>query len=269
MLEIRHLTKRFGAVAAIDDVSMRVGAGDIVGLLGLNGAGKTTLLRMASGTLAPTGGDVFIEGRDLFDGSPESRAPVGYLPEGRPLPGDATVGEYLRFRSSLYGLSGKRADARARDLARKCGISELEGIAIERLSAGQKARCALAGSVPPAAKVLLLDEPFAGLDPAQAGAIAELIRAVSRKAAVVVSTHLLANAAKLCTRFAVLDSGRLAAERDYAGDDLADWFMAASGSTGSEAKDGAAEDAAPEASAVAATADDAGGAAESGKEAAQ
>ncbi len=225
MLEIRHLTKRFGPLAAIDDISLSVRPGEIVGLLGRNGAGKTTLLRMASGTLAPTGGEVSVDGLDLFDGSPAARALVGYLPEGCPLPCEATVGEYLRFRSSLYGLAGKRAAARARAAARSCGLRDVENTRVSSLSNGMRVRCALADAISHSAHALLLDEPLAGLDPVQIKAVLPIIEGAAKKAAVLMSTHLLSVASRICTRFIILDHGRIASSRDADGSDPADWFF--------------------------------------------
>lgn len=239
MLEIRHLTKRFGSLAAIDDVSLSVGPGEIVGLLGCNGAGKTTLLRMASGTLAPTGGDVFIDGRDLFDGSPEARAPIGYLPEGCPLPREATVGEYLRYRSMLFGLTDKRAAARARAAALSCGLGDVENARISSLSNGMRVRCALADAISHSSGALLLDEPLAGLDPVQVKAVVPIIAGAAKKAAVVMSTHLLSVSSTLCTRYVILDRGRIVAMRDAAGPDIAEWFFANAGAAHPDGKEGA------------------------------
>lgn len=262
MLELRHLTKRFGSFAAIDDVSLGVRPGEIVGLLGRNGAGKTTLLRMASGTLAPTGGEVTVDGLDLFDGSPSARALVGYLPEGCPLPRDATVGEYLRFRAALFGFTRKRAAARAREVAERCGLEEVEGVQIASISSGMRVRCALAESISHSAHALLLDEPFASLDPIQVRAVVPIIREIAKKAAVVMSTHLLADASALCTRFVVLDRGRQIAARDGGGPGLADWFFNVTGSAMVDAGATATVDAGATASgdAVATAEDDAGAA---------
>ena len=240
MLEIRHLTKRFGKLAAIDDVSLSIRPGDIVGLLGRNGAGKTTLLRMASGTLAPTGGDVSVDGLDLFDGSPDARALVGYLPEGCPLPGDATVGEYLRFRSMLFGLTEKRASARARAAAHGCGLVDVENARIASLSNGMRVRCALADAISHSAHALLLDEPLADLDPVQVKAVAAIISDFAKRAAVVMSTHLLSFASTLCTRFVILDRGRIVATRDAGGPDVADWFFSVVDAVPPARKEGAA-----------------------------
>ncbi|MGI6496661.1 MAG: ABC transporter ATP-binding protein [Kiritimatiellia bacterium] len=211
MLELRHLTRRFGAFAAVDDLSLSVAPGEIVGLLGRNGAGKSTLLRMAAGTLAPTGGEVLVGGRDLYEGSPRRRAATGFLPERAPLPPDPTVEEFLLYRSTLYGQGGRRAKVRARDAIARCGLERERHVRIGLLSQGQRIRCGIATAIVHSPKVLLLDEPLAEIDPFQLRSIAALIRGLSAKAAILLATHQLPEASRLCTRFAALRAGRLVA----------------------------------------------------------
>ena len=214
LLEARHLTRRFGPLAAVDDVSLSLSAGDIVGLLGGNGAGKSTLLRMLSGTLAPTGGEIEVDGADLFGGSPAPRAKVGFLPERCPLPLEPTVEEHLLFLSALYGQGGRRAKVRARDAIARCGLGPVRGVAIGLLSQGQRVRCGIAAASLHAPKILVLDEPLAGLDLFQAREIAALLRETAAKAAVILASHQLSGLRDLCTRFLAMRAGRIAAACD-------------------------------------------------------
>ncbi len=214
MLEIRHLTKRFGTSLALDGVSLDVRSGEIVGLLGRNGAGKTTLLRIAAGFLAPTGGRVRVGGRDLFTDSLEARRLLGYLPEGCPLYEEPTVEEYLRFRGRLKGLAGRRLKRRVREIEDRCGLETLRHTHVARLSHGQRIRVGLADAVLHEPRLLILDEPLAGLDAVQIRETRALVAAVAGQAAVVLATHLLAEAEQFCTRFVMLDAGRIVASRN-------------------------------------------------------
>lgn len=214
MLEIRHLTKRFGSMQALDGVSLDVRAGEVVGLLGRNGAGKTTLLRLAAGFLAPTGGCIRVGGLDLFSESLAARRLLGYLPEGCPLYEDPTVDEYLRFRGRLKGLAGRRLKRRVREIEDRCGLEMLRHTQIGRLSQGQRLRVGLADAVVNEPALLILDEPLAGLDAVQVREARTLIAGTAGQAAVLIATHLLAEAEQLCTRFVMLEAGRITASRN-------------------------------------------------------
>ncbi len=213
MLEIHQLGRRFGRRIALDDVSFDVAPGEIVGLLGSNGAGKTTLLRVLAGYLEPTSGDVALDGRSTFEQGLDIRRVTGYLPERCPLYDEMRVGDYLLFRARLRGLSVRRSRRRVREVVTECGLGEVVRQPIGTLSSGLRRRTGLAETLLAHPRILLLDDPLAGLDLAHGRHIRQSIVAASVRAAVIVSGHGLADLVELCTRFVVLREGRLVLTR--------------------------------------------------------
>ncbi len=212
MLEARGLVIRYGPRTAVSEVDLDLARNEILGLLGPNGAGKTTLLRRLAGLLPGQAGTVQIEGADPAL-SAEARARIGYLPEDPPLYADDTALQYVTYLAGLSGLGrGQRKPAAARTLER-VGAGELSGRLIGRLSKGQRQRVALAGAIVHSPDVLLLDEPSEGLDPRQMVALRTLLADLKRNAAIVFSTHLLAEAQAVCDRVVVIDGGRIALDR--------------------------------------------------------
>ena len=181
MIEVKHLTKRYGKHTAVDDISFTVQDGCIYGLLGPNGAGKSTTMNMITGYLAPTGGTVAIDGHDVQEEPKEAKACIGYLPEIPPLYTDMTVQEYLLFVSELKGKK-KKAD-RVQDVAQavqRAGLQEMEKRLIRNLSKGYRQRVGIAAALLGSPKVIILDEPTVGLDPAQMIEIRNLIHDLGR-----------------------------------------------------------------------------------------
>jgi len=213
MLEIHQLGRRFGRRTALDDISFDVAPGEIVGLLGANGAGKTTLLRVLAGYLEPSSGDVVFDGRSTFDLGLDIRRVTGYLPERCPLYDEMRVCDYLYFRARLRGLSVRRARRRVRETAKECGLEQVVRQRIETLSQGLRRRAGLADTLLAHPRILLLDDPLAGLDLAHGRQIRQSIVAASARAAVIISGHALAELAEVCTRFIVLRAGRLVLTR--------------------------------------------------------
>ena len=211
LVEVENLTRRFPRCLALGDVSFRVHRGEIAALLGPNGSGKTTTLRILSGFLAPTDGVVRVAGFDVTTRSLEARRRIGYLPENVPLYSEMRVDEYLAFRGRIRELRGKRLAARLRDVVERCGLGDCSRRLIGNLSRGYRQRTGLADCLLHEPEVLLLDEPLAALDPAQAQAIRDLLRGLGTACAVVFSTHALAEAEQLCHRALILNAGRLAA----------------------------------------------------------
>ncbi|MCB9947495.1 MAG: ATP-binding cassette domain-containing protein [Rhodospirillaceae bacterium] len=211
-IELDHLTRRFGALVAVDDVTFTVTRGEVVGLIGPNGAGKTTAMRMASGFLPPTAGRARICGADVQDRPLAARRALGYLPEGAPAYGDMAAGAYLRFIAGAQGLRGRTARAALDRVASLAGLAPVWRQRIDTLSKGYRRRVALAAALihdPPA---LILDEPTDGLDPNQRHEMRNLIKTMAPDKAIVISTHMLEEVAAVCTRAVVIADGRIMAD---------------------------------------------------------
>jgi len=212
MLDVEGLTKRFGAVTALDDVSFAIAEGEVVGLLGENGAGKTTTLRLLAGSLYPTAGKIFIGGRDLFREPLLAKRKVGYLPEQLPLDGRMRVRAYLDYVGRLRGLSSRdRADG-VRHVLAVCGLEGVAERGIAALSRGLRTRVGLAQALVHNPELVLLDEPTAGLDPQQVLRMRELILSLSGHHTILFSSHNLHEVSECCKRVVVLKEGRVAAE---------------------------------------------------------
>jgi ABC-2 type transport system ATP-binding protein len=191
LIQVSHLTRRYGAHVAVDDVSFEVGKGEVVGFLGPNGAGKSTTLRVLAGFLGPTSGTVKVAGHDVVDDSFEARRAVGYMPESVPLYPEMRVVEYLRFRAELKRAPrGKRA-AWVDDAMAKAHVLDVAHKRIAHLSRGYRQRVGIADAIVARPPVVVLDEPTAGLDPNQIRETRALIRELGREHTVVVSTHIL------------------------------------------------------------------------------
>jgi len=210
MLEVSQIVRKFGRRTVLDGVSFDVAPGEIVGVLGANGAGKTTLMRVMAAYLEPGAGDVRFGGRSVFADRVGYHGALGYLPERCPLYDDMRVADYLTFRGRLRGLSRRRTARRLKDVAASCGLSEVLRQPIGALSAGFRRRVGLADALVAQPKVLLLDDPFTGLDAAHACSLRRTVAAASVRSAVVLTGHDVAGLAEICTRFLVLRDGRTA-----------------------------------------------------------
>src|SRR5437899_6479922 len=212
MIEVRDLTKTFGAVEAVRDISCRVEAGEIVGFLGPNGAGKTTTMRILAGIFPPTSGEIRIAGRDPACDPLACRRAVGYFPEYAPFYPDLRVAGYLRFVARMKRLA--RAE-RPRAVAQVLAWCGLEGVARRRvgtLSKGCRQRVGLAQALCGDPPILILDEPTIGLDPGQVVEIRDLVRALGGSRTVFFSSHILSEVEALCERVIVVAGGRLVGE---------------------------------------------------------
>ena len=212
MIEAIHLTRRFGDLTAVDDVSFTVPEGEIVGILGPNGAGKTTTIRMLTGFLPPTAGRVAFGGRDLFAGDATVRRELGYLPENVALYPEMRVDEYLSWRGRLEGMDRASLRRRLGEVVERCLLGEVRRQVIGTLSKGYRQRVGLAAAILHEPGVLVLDEPTVGLDPKQIIAIRELIRELGRERTLLLSTHILPEVELLCRRVLIIDRGRIVAE---------------------------------------------------------
>ncbi len=211
MIEVSHLSKRYGRHLAVRDISFSVSNGEIVGFLGPNGAGKTTTLRMLTGFLPPTSGSATIAGFDIFRESIEARKRIGYMPENVPLYDDMRVREYLLFRAKLKGLSSRDARRRVTDVTDTCGLNEVRRKMIKTLSKGYRQRVGLADALVHEPELLILDEPTNGLDPIQIRQIRELIKRLSRNHTVIISSHILSEVEMIANRVIIIDNGQIKA----------------------------------------------------------
>jgi ABC-2 type transport system ATP-binding protein len=211
MIKVENLSKRFGRIKAVDNVSFEVGRGEIVGFLGPNGAGKTTTMRILSCFMPATGGQVTIDGLDVFTQSLAVRRKIGYMPEQAPLYPDMRVVEYLRYRGGLKGLRGRRLRRRVDDVLVRCGLVGVERRVIAQLSKGYRKRLGLADSLVNEPELLILDEPTIGLDPHQIRHIRELIKGLAHRQTVLLSSHILSEVEMICERVLIINKGQIVA----------------------------------------------------------
>ncbi|WP_192820594.1 gliding motility-associated ABC transporter ATP-binding subunit GldA [Rufibacter sp. LB8] len=215
-IEIKDLTKLYGAQAAVDHVSFTVGTGEIVGFLGPNGAGKSTTMKIATCYLPPSSGTVLVNGHDVLEEPKEVRRQVGYLPEHNPLYLDMYVREYLHFVGKLHGLGGSELTARTNEMIQLCGLDREKHKKIGALSKGYRQRVGLAQAMIHDPAVLILDEPTTGLDPNQIVEIRALIKEVGQAKTVLFSTHIMQEVSALCDRVLIINQGKLVADSPVA-----------------------------------------------------
>ena len=211
VIEVSGLTKRYGKNTAVDHLSFRVKKGQIYGFLGPNGAGKTTTMNMLTGYLAPTEGQIRIDGHDISEEPVEARRRIGYLPEIPPLYLDMTPLEYLRFAAELKGVAKEKRESEVERVMEKTQIQDMQERLIRHLSKGYRQRVGLAQALLGDPEVLILDEPMAGLDPKQIIEIRELIRSLGKKHTVILSSHILSEITSICDHVMIISHGKLAA----------------------------------------------------------
>ncbi len=209
MLSIRNLSKRFGPIHAVDNVSFSVKRGEVLGFLGPNGAGKSTTMKMITGFLAPTSGTAVVCDHDVLKEPVAVKAKIGYLPEGAPAYPDMTPAAFLGFIAGIRGYSGGKKDARIERAARLVQIEDVMNQPIDTLSKGFKRRVGLAQAILHDPEVLILDEPTDGLDPNQKHEVRTLIQNMARDKAIIISTHILEEVDAVCTRAIIISRGRV------------------------------------------------------------
>ncbi len=212
MIEVRHLTRRYGTVVALDDVSFHVGKGEITGFLGPNGAGKSTCMKILTGSLAPGRGQVRLGGLDVVAQPVAARRLVGFMPEQVPLYTEGTVRDFLDFVAALKGVPRPDRRAHVEQVMARCGLASVAERLVGHLSRGFRQRAGLAQALVGDPPVLILDEPTAGLDPHQIVEIRQLIRGFRGEKTVLLSSHILAEVGQICERVLILDRGRLVGE---------------------------------------------------------
>ena len=212
MIQVSNLTKDYGTVVAVRDVSFAVGKGEIVGFLGPNGAGKSTTLRVLAGFLGATSGQVRIAGHDIAAAALAARRCLGYMPESAPLYPEMRVSEYLEFRARLKEVARRHQKSAIGAAMERAGVTHMAGTVIAHLSKGYRQRVALADALLSNPPLLILDEPTAGLDPNQIREVRALVKDLGSERTVLLSTHILSEVEATCQRALVIDRGRLVAE---------------------------------------------------------
>jgi ABC-2 type transport system ATP-binding protein len=211
VIEVQHVTKRYGRVTAVDDVSFKVEPGEILGFLGPNGAGKTTTMRILTGYMPATEGRATVAGYDVFTHPIEAKRRTGYLPETPPLYPDMTVREYLDFVARIKGIPSGDRKTRVEAVMTRTRVADMAARHCGKLSKGYRQRVGLAQAIIHNPEVLILDEPTAGLDPKQIIETRDLIRSLAGDHTIVLSTHILPEVSQTCQRVVIINKGRVVA----------------------------------------------------------
>lgn len=212
MIQVEHLTKRYSGHTAVEDISFQVPEGTICGLLGPNGAGKSTTMNVLTGYISASEGKVSIAGWDILEQPAKAKACVGYLPEQPPLYLDMTPAEYLDFAAELKDVARKERSQQVAQVMERTGLVEFQHRLIKQLSKGYRQRVGLAAALLGNPKVIILDEPTVGLDPAQVIEIRSLIRELGREHTVILSSHILSEVSALCDHVLIIAKGKLVAQ---------------------------------------------------------
>ncbi len=212
MISVENITKRYGALIAVDALSFQIDRGEVVGFLGPNGAGKTTTMRMLTGTLQPDAGRVLLDGRSIGDDPEAAKRRIGYLPEANPLYEEMLVCDYLEYAGRLRGLEGPTLRGAIRAAADETGLEAVFFRPVSEASKGYRQRIGLAAAMLHRPEILVLDEPTEGLDPNQRVEIRKLINALGRERTVLLSTHVMQEVEATCTRLIIVSHGKLAAD---------------------------------------------------------
>ncbi len=212
MIALDNVQKRFGSLTAVDDLTLSIARGEVLGFLGPNGAGKTTTMRMIAGFLEPTGGSIQVCGFNVATDPIEIKRRIGYLPEGAPIYGDMTCRGFLGFVAEVRGYRGAEKKRRIAEVVDTVSLNAVLNQTIDTLSKGFKRRVGLAQAILHDPDVLILDEPTDGLDPNQKHHVRELIGTMASDKAIIISTHILEEVEAVCTRAVVINQGRLVAD---------------------------------------------------------
>ena len=209
LIEAQNLSRFYGGHCAVDDVSFTLAKGEILGFLGKNGAGKTTTMQMLCGCLAPSAGQILINGVDLLDQPIKAKSALGYLPDTPPLYKELTVTEFLDYCARLHHVSGERRRQSVTKALQRCGLETAGERLIGQLSKGYQQRVGIAQAILHEPDVIVLDEPTVGLDPAQMQEIRQLIKQLGEDHGIILSTHILSEVQQSCTHVQIIDQGRL------------------------------------------------------------
>jgi len=209
---IENMTKTYGRQKAVDNISLQVKTGEVLGFLGPNGAGKTTTMKAITSFLIPDSGKIFIGNISVNDNPQEAKKNIGYLPESNPLYEDMPVIDYLQFCAGIEGVAKEKINDKVRKVIQTCGITREKHKKISELSKGYKQRVGLAQALIHEPEVLILDEPTTGLDPNQIVEIRELIKKIGKEKTVILSSHILAEVEATCDRIMIINNGKIVAD---------------------------------------------------------
>jgi len=212
MIRIENLTKYYGELCAVNNVSFEINKGEILGLLGPNGAGKTTIYRVLTGYLSPTAGTIKVKDYNLYDHQIEIKKCIGYLPEEAPLYRDMLVFDYLNYIADIRRVEENRKLSHLHELADLCSLNEVMHKTIDELSKGYRQRVGIAHALMGNPEILVLDEPTSGLDPNQIAETREIIKEIGKEKTIVFSTHILSEAEVTCDRVVIIDEGKIVAD---------------------------------------------------------
>lgn len=211
MIKLENVTKSYGSVLALDNVSFEINEGEVVGLLGPNGAGKSTTMNIITGFIEQTSGKVTIDGYDTIKKSQKAKRQIGYMPEGVPLYGDLTVKEFVTYMAELKGVKRKEKQEKVQKALNDAGLENVQNKLTKNLSRGYRQRVSLAGTLVSEPQIIILDEPTVGLDPKQVTEIRELIKRLGKKHTVILSSHILSEVSQICNRVIIINKGKIVA----------------------------------------------------------
>lgn len=211
MIEVKNVTKKYGKVVAVEDISFTIKEGEIIGLLGPNGAGKSTTMNMITGFIEQTTGEIIVDGYDMLKKPKKAKKQIGYMPEGVPLYTDLTIREFVSYMAEMKQVSKKDRKEKVEKIIEQTGLKEVEKKLIKNLSRGYKQRVSMAGALVGEPKILILDEPTVGLDPKQITEIRNLIKELGKTHTVILSSHILSEVSQICNKVIIINKGKIVA----------------------------------------------------------
>lgn len=211
MIEVKNVTKKYGKVVAVDNISFQIEDGEIIGLLGPNGAGKSTTMNMITGFIEPTEGTIIVDGYDMSKRPKKAKREIGYMPEGVPLYTDMTVKEFVTYMAEIKKIDRKVRKEKVQKIIVQTGLKDVQEKLIRNLSRGYKQRVSMAGALVGEPKILILDEPTVGLDPKQITEIRSLIKELGKTHTVILSSHILSEVSQICQKVIIINKGKIVA----------------------------------------------------------
>ncbi len=211
MIEVKNITKKYGSVTAVDDISFKINDGEIIGLLGPNGAGKSTTMNMITGYIEPTDGEILINEYNIYKKPKKAKEQIGYMPEGVPLYSDLTVKEFVTYMAELKKVDKKIRKEKINKIIEQTGLKDVENKLTRNLSRGYKQRVSMAGALVGEPEILILDEPTVGLDPKQITEIRELIKELGKTHTIILSSHILSEVSQICNKVIIINRGKIVA----------------------------------------------------------